>query len=40
MQIVAGSPEVGSDEVRIVQRPSAALNLEWRHLKSRLYWRA
>ena len=33
----AGRPGVGSDEVRVVQRSSAALNLELRHLKSRLY---
>jgi hypothetical protein len=33
----AASPsEVGSDEVRVVQRFSAVLNLELRHLKSRL----
>jgi hypothetical protein len=29
-------PEVGSDKVRVVQRSSAAVNLELRHLKSRL----
>jgi hypothetical protein len=28
---------LGSEEVRVFQRSSAALNLELRHLKSRLY---